>query len=448
MNDKLKEKPELAVVRFSDSEGLPAGSGIPVYEPAFEAESFAELETRVRSCDLRAPEWRDAGIWALETLKEILGETWPGDTWAKTAKSGDPWLPPDLGASHYHTRHYARLLELALRLKEFEDTPGIALIRDHLRGDRTIDRWEHTLVQLELAALGRQAGAHVTLEGAATPGERRPDGAWPADVRLTTGDLVIPLEAFAVLTSEQWREDAKRSEDIAMRLDAIMDHHGVQCEVDFCGETLKADGALDRFFRDIEYGVAIAAAGEQRYVAREGKARALIGLDVQRRINGPPITEPGNLRRARYSLQKKRDQIANTADGVWLRVDLLDGTWQFTPWSQDNIAAKIEQLAAQIRDAFGQSLDGVAGVLVSSGVCQDYTTLGEETHDCQDGQSALRCVMPPSRARELMIIPLDPEAGEAAQFLRSMYENERGWLRRALSKAGLGTYESIFECPT
>jgi hypothetical protein len=116
-----------------------------------------------------------------------------------------------LGRSRIATRADG---ELALRLKEFEDTPRIAAVRDHLRGDRSPGRWEHTLIQLEVAALGRKIGATVTLEGAACPGEQRPPEVWPYDVRLLTDDLVIPIEAFGVLTSKRWLDGTKRSEKI------------------------------------------------------------------------------------------------------------------------------------------------------------------------------------------------------------------------------------------
>jgi hypothetical protein len=444
MNSPNPDDETLSVVCFLD-DNPHSVAGIPVFSPAFEADTFTELEARIRQANSHTQEWVEAGLWALRVVGEILGETWPGDTWKKTAeRTGTPWLPADLGASHYHLRHYTRLLEIALRLTEFENTPGIGVLRDQLINDRTPQRWEHTLLQLELAALGTAVGFDVTFEGAVMGTVESGISAWPFDVRVVSDDLTIPFETFALLPSQRWLQAMKRSDEISARVDAIRHRYGVECEVDFHGETLAGDGALERFLRGIEFGAAVVAAGVPSHLVVEGEARALIGYDLKRRYSGPRIAERGALRRAAMRMQQKRDQTADGLKGVWLRVDLLDGTWQFTPWAQSDIDTKIEQLAARIRSAFGRTLAGVAGVLVSSGLCLNLGGLEDATHETIRGELALRRTIGPSRVRETMIIPLSSDASRQARYVRRVYEHEPAWMERALRRAGLPSRDRIF----
>jgi hypothetical protein len=71
--------------------------------------------------------------------------------------------------------------------------------------------------------------------------------------------------------------------------------------------------------------------------------------------------------RVEARLLQKAEQAAR-AGGGWLRADLRDGTWQFTPWARARLPEKIDQISNLVKPALGQ-VDGTAGIVVSSGAC-------------------------------------------------------------------------------
>jgi hypothetical protein len=77
-------------------------------------------------------------------------------------------------------------------------------------------------------------------------------------------------------------------------------------------------------------------------------------------------TSPGWPRVEGRLLQKAAQ--ATRAGGGWLRVDLMDGTWQFTLWAHVSLREKIDQIAELLKSALCH-LDGITGVVASSGVC-------------------------------------------------------------------------------
>jgi hypothetical protein len=415
----MTDEPELEIVRFEPD--------LTVFlEPIFEADSFTELEERFRRGQRPEP-WRRAGLWALDELRGILGEDWPG-----AAPSG--WFPPELGAAYSHTREYTRLLELALRLHRFADASGIASLRNSLKTDRRQDRWLHISLQLEVAALAARAGADTSFES-------RQQGRYPADVRLVADELTIAIEAFSLLTSERWRAGVDMSDAISDRLTAIERRYGVACEVDFAGELLEPE-ALRRFLDQIELAAAVVAEGQPVDLARAGAASARVSRGDKPSFNGPSITE-NPWRRISARLADKREQTRESGERVWLRLDLLDGTWQFSPWSQAPLADKLAAFGAQIRHEFG-SRGPLAGVVASSGSAMALTGLSDETVRAIDGSSALRRVIAPLRARETLVVPLGPDALEAGHFLRELYSNEAAWLDEALATEGLASTIEIF----
>jgi hypothetical protein len=401
-----------------------------VFSPAFEAESFAELADRFDHGE-RPEAWRAAGRFALGHVRDVLGEDWLAEVQRQSK-----WFPPELGAAYIHTREYARLLELALRLSSFEPTHGIAGVRNALRSDRRPERWVHTLLQLEVASLAVAADAEVRFEA------RTATGGYPADVLIDRNGVAIPVEVFAVLPSMQWRAAVASSDAIGDRIRAIEQTYGVTCEVDFSNEHLATE-VLARFLDDIELGAAVVSSGQPVHVARSGNATAMVRREGESRLVGPPITE-NPWRRISARVEQKRDQTKGSPDRVWLRVDLLDGTWQFSQWAQASLAAKLEQFSTHIRELLKPETGNVAGVIASSGSALAQGRFSDETIRALDGSSALRRVIAPVRVRETMVIPFGPDALEAGHFLREIYAAEPEWFDGALKAADLNPIADIF----
>ncbi len=68
---------------------------------------------------------------------------------------------------------------------------------------------------------------------------------------------------------------------------------------------------------------------------------------------------------SRLRLRQKAAQSAR-AGGGWLRADLMDGTWQFTPWARASLHQKVGELSKMVKRALAQ-VDGVSGIVISSG---------------------------------------------------------------------------------
>jgi len=113
---------------------------------------------------------------------------------------------------------------------------------------------------------------------------------------------------------------------------AIEQTYDVTREVDFSNEQLATE-VLARSLDDIELGATVVSAGQPINVARAGNAMAIVRRDGESRLVGPPITE-NPWRRIAARVAQKRDQTKGNPDRVWLRVDLLDRTWQFNQRAQ------------------------------------------------------------------------------------------------------------------
>jgi hypothetical protein len=413
---------DLDVTRFGE------GDDTFFLRPVFEADTFDELEERFAHGE-RPKAWSEAGLWAMNEMRALLGDEWPSET----ARTG--WFPAELGSAYSHTVAFARLMELALRLREFGSTSGMATVRNALKSDRTPQRWFHTAMQLEVAALAAASGADVKFEASE-------QGVYPADVRLTTSVGSLAIETFAVLTSERWRNAADASDAISARISGIENRYGVSCDVDFASETLQED-ELARFLDEIEFGAAVVKAGQPIHVVRVQRASASVGRGIDTRFSGPPISEnPWPRLAARVA--RKREQTRSSNEGVWLRVDLLDGIWQFSPWAQAPLAQKVEALALQLRQELGRDIGQVAGVIASSGSLLAQGRFTDETVRALDGSSGVRRVLAPVRVRETLVIPFGPESLPAGHFFRELYAEEAAWLDAALAKQDLGTIAEMF----
>jgi hypothetical protein len=433
---------KLEVIRFGQGSEASLPELIEL-TPAFEAASFSEIETRLVATPERTEAWRQAGLWSLAVLKNLLGETWPGETWRVTKdRLAKPWLPGELCAAHYHTRHYARLVELALRLTELNPLPGMAGVRTALRTDRTPQRWEHTLLQLEMGALARTGGAEVTFEGARLANRSKP--VWPADVEVAVEGRRVAIEAFAVLPSDAWLASVERSDQIQARIRSIEQRYQVACSISFGGETLGEPGALQRFVDEIEYGAAIVAAGATSHAAHEGTATALVGRDIDSGFSGPPILNENAWDRIAARLTAKQQQVGTSDVPVWLRVDLLEGLWQFTTWSRAPLARKLELIAPQFEGALGRGGNLVGGAVVSSGAAWGQGRFEAEDARALHGRRALRRLIAPIRVRETLVIPQRANATEDGEWLASIYDHEPAWLSKALEGAGLPPLDEMF----
>jgi hypothetical protein len=131
-----------------------------------------------------------------------------------------------------------------------------------------------------------------------------------------------------------------------------------------------------------------------------------------------PDTRSAGWRRAGGLIGGKAQDWASAPDPVWLRADLLDGTWLFSDWALQDLPRKTEWMAALLAEAAGDA--GTAGVVVSCGqqigpraVTEDYRGTG--------GIIGMRRRLDALRMHEIIIVPLTPDAAGQASLWRHMY---------------------------
>lgn len=366
---------------------------------------------------------------AIAIMRSVLGEDW---------LSVDATLiPNEVALAFSHTLAFVQLLALALRLQEFSDVSGTAVLRRNLRTDRRPDSWRHVELQLELAALTAAAGAGIEFE-------RGPKHGWPADVVATLEGASVLFEAFSVFTSQEWRDADRTSDEIVNRILAPQIRHNLSIVADFHAGVLAPD-ELEDWLQRLE------AAAED--VAKDGEPRTVIagvvsadiapaGRGPSSRFSGPPIVFNG-WQRMLGKLEQKSRQTSASSDDVWLRVDVLDGIWQFTEWARYDLAEKLRVLEEYLRQAFAEAAS-LAGFIVSTGAAMAQGTFADEALQNERGSVALRRSLPPLRVRETLIVPMSDQGLSLVDFLATAYAAEPNSLDRSLQLAGLGTVDEIF----
>jgi hypothetical protein len=86
---------------------------------------------------------------------------------------------------------------------------------------------------------------------------------------------------------------------------------------------------------------------------------------------------------------------------VWLRFDLLDGTWLFSDWAQRPLPDKTKWMAALMAEAFAGT--DIAGVVVSCGSRIDPSAQ-DETYAGTGRVVGLRRRLDSLRVRETIIV--------------------------------------------
>lgn len=153
-----------------------------------------------------------------------------------------------------------------------------------------------------------------------------------------------------------------------------------------------------------------------------------------------PVTRGAEWRRARGIINAKAQDWAGSPMPVWLRFDLLDGTWLFSDWAQRSLPDKTAWMAALITEAVAGT--DVVGAIASCGPRLDPAS-SDETCTAAGGITGLRRRLDPLRARETIIVPLSSTGAKTAPMWSSLYDSEPRWLADALMDATLPDVDDI-----
>jgi hypothetical protein len=369
---------------------------------------------------------REVGVWALEKLREALGEDWPQRWYDKNDA-----LPAFLQHPATDALAYAELVETALRLDALSGVLRVRRLLRDWRGDLALIRQLHVVLQLQVATLARAVGASAEFEA---PTEL-PTTARPADVIVQLGEDRFITEVFSVYSDDKAAEAIRYDVDLGRRLNlaalahdvALSGHWDVRLSPDETG----------RLLEEVDQAIAhVAAGGPAENVTRPGIELLLApgtALEEGVILEGPDTAAAG-WRRAGGVILGKAEDWRGSELPVWLRFDLLDGTGLFSDWAAQPIARKADWMAALLAEALKDTQ--TAGVVMTCGT-QLQPGAWEETYTGPGGVVALRRRLDEARARETFIVPLSPTGARQAALWRRMYEAESGWTAQALERAGL-----------
>lgn len=383
----------------------------------------------------RGPAWRQVGTGALDALEAQVDKGWLSRTIEKYTGAGEDYtLPPFLFLAPVHTIAFAELLELVLRLDILTGKLGTERLCGILDRDPMPYQLMHLRVQLEVGALAMWRRQDVAFERLSSAG-----GA--ADVVIGQEPTEIVVETKAVLLDDRTRDHHSATDLILARLHDLEMRYQIECAGDFEEQIEGPD--LDSFLISAEICARQAHETGNQQILEAWGARITFSPPGQELLSGlhGAVHHSLGWHRTERILRKKAWQSRHQKS-VWLRVDALDGLWQFTPWSRLELPDKLLTLVGPIRQAL-ETDEHVAGVVITSGPAHAQSVFYGESAHLGDSY-ALRRLIEPLRVRETMIIPLSDRVLEAAEMWRDLYDNESSWLDWALESRGLPTVDEIF----
>jgi hypothetical protein len=271
---------------------------------------------------------------------------------------------------------------------------------------------------------------------------RRQPGVPPVDVLFGTPVGLVAAEAKAILLDDLTRAGIAFSDTISDRLNQVRDGY----DVEFDGQiTVKLTGSeLEMWHAQLAAAAAQVAADDQVRVVQHaaGTISVIPGRKADGAVFKGPLESGGGWPRVGSILRQKAEQAVH-AGASWLRVDVMDGLWQFSPWARSSLPAKVSALAAATRRELS-AVEGLAGAVISSGACQAQGIFREESCRGAKGEVGLRRLIPPMRVRETVVVPLCADDQPSAEMWIELYDSEPDWLDWALSENDLGKRSDIF----
>ena len=371
----------------------------------------------------------DVGEWAMQRVRETLGEDWPQRWHARLG-----CLPAFIRDPATDALAYAELIETGLRLDRLAGTLRLTRLTRQWSRQLELIQLRHGRLQLEVAALARSRGAAAEFE------TEFPEVSRPADVVITEGHWPLIAECFCIYNDVPTRDALAYDRDLGIRLQMIALDLKLAGHWDVRLPAAETAGLLAEVER---VAAQVSADGHERTVTRPG-------IELRLGSWAPPETPEATLEgpttraqgwpRARGIIGGKAQDWKGASVPVWLRFDLLDGTWLFSDWAQRSLPEKTEWMAALAAEAIGDA--GTAGVVVScgplidtSGAAEDYTGTG--------GIAGLRRRLGALQVRETIVVPLSPAGARHGRLWRDLYDAEPQWLADALRAASLPGIDAI-----
>lgn len=344
-------------------------------------------------------------------------------------------LPDPLVLSSGHTIAFAELLELAVRLELLSKHSGMGVVRRNLRRDPREQQLAHLRMQLEVGGHAARAGYNVRFEEPLVQSDR------PIDVSLRGEGRSINVEMAAILQDERSRESHDGVDSLFARIHHLEFSYGVTCEGEVRVEL--DEKGHEALIKEIEAAAQSLEEGAEQTVVESLGARIMVSRDGsvtdEGGLSGPRV-ESQLWPRTERILRRKAEQTTSS-ERTWLRIDSLDGMWQFTPWARLPLSRKLEVLTHAVRTALVE-YPQVAGVVMTSGAAFAQGEFSEETCNYLGSVGCRRLIFP-LRVRESIIISFTEDAGSIEPWAR-LYDEEPSWLDWALARFRMPSTVEIF----
>lgn len=413
-------------------------SGQPVLRPELEPPTWSFFRESFHDAPPGRPAaWRIVGLWAVERLSERLGDDWPQRTYEKLGR-----LPCGMAWAGGHTVAYVEFIEPALWLELLSTCDGFARVRDALRRDPREEQIPHLRLQLEVGALAARAGYGVRFERT-VPGSSK-----TSDITIDPekGQSLL-VEARVLLQDDRAVAINHFTDRAFRRIQTICREREVECSGDIAevlhdpqlAELLDLVDGHARLVRAGGVTLPLLLHGAKLQISRQGAG-------AEKRLSGPALTGDLWPRIADRLVQKA--QQTQGAQNVWLRICALQGLWLFTQWGSLDLSDKLATMRQNILSGLSD-YPHVDGVVISSASTWPQGTIDPDSYEGGSHGWALRCCIPPIRARETLIVPLhaDGATKKYARVWRDLYAAESAWLDYALAQFQLPSTEEIFTPP-
>jgi hypothetical protein len=264
-------------------------------------------------------------------------------------------------------------------------------------------------------------------------------------VALRRDEQVLRVETFAIIRDQRSQESAAYWDRLMHRILQIEWRYGTPVAGAISQQLDDADSA--ELIRLVEQAALdTVATGKQHVVSWHGADLQVLpsGSSADYQLQGG-VEESVSWPRIASKLRQKAEQ-AQASGGGWLRADLLDGTWQFTPWAQAGLRAKIDEMAGLVRPLMSQ-IPNISGVIFSNGAGVAQGQFFGESARSGDESHGLRRELPAVRVRETMIVPVSADGRRQARIWVDLYGSEDSWLDWALDRAELPSWHEIHPLP-
>lgn len=353
----------------------------------------------------------------------MLGPSWPRRQFERKG-----WWPGEFNMLTFHAAALPQFLALVARLESAAREPTFeTVLRGLKRGVTTAD-WRHALLQLEVNRAFRGSGTAVTFEPEISGGQNSADL-----LVMPSGDRPFLVEATSLARADvdlAWEEYEHRMWQAVTALEL---RHNVNIVVELIDHLDEVETAA--WLDAIEQEASSSGRGLQRVERAVGRAvvRPAGSPMLERTFVGAVAARDG-WRRLGRALQAKAHQSAGPLP-VWLRIDALDGFFQFTEFATLEWSERVERVATNLRENLA-SAGHLAGVILSSGLA---VALGatDPTAENQTTRSTsgigLRRLVSPHTVRETVVVALRDDVVDQQERWVAAYAAEPDWLVQDLS---------------